>query len=204
MELNHVISNIVTDYLQRISNTDLTYPFSLKPWEIIHKKEINDALVLSRISNTPLAVHLDFTPEKQEIILRGVLESNKPSTCAKLAKVDPSTLDKWLKMGERGISPYKQFYLEFNQAEALAQARDVRSLKEGGWKGAETLLKLRWGWQEALPEKGKFSEGHQTNININNETTVNIKPLTEMKEEERKLALFALLDEANGQVIDVD
>lgn len=217
MEINHLVKTIVKDFTNTLFEKDLSYPFQIMPWELTHRPNMPESLVLARTTTFPLPVHLDFTPEKQEIILRAVLESNKPSTCAKLAKIDPGMLEKWLKMGERGISPYRNFYLEFSQAEAIAQARDVRVLRDGGWKGAEVLLKLRWGWQESLPEKyalrqqmkdlDKSNEGNNsTNINITNETNINIKPLAEMKDEEKKLELFKLLDEANrsGNIIDHD
>ena len=203
MQLSYIVQNTVDNFINKvILEKDLSYSFPVYPWETLHRKELSTALTLSKLTGTSVALHMDFTREKQEILLRGAIEGNKKDVCAKLAKVHPAVMDKWLKFGEKGISPYKEFYLEYNLAEGLAQARDVRTLREGGWHGALESLKMRWGWAEADNNSGK----NNTNITLNTETNITLKPLSEMKPEEKRSAIWELLDEANknGKIVDME
>jgi hypothetical protein len=192
--IQNIIKKSVEDFVQVVlKEKDLTSPFPAMPWELIHKEELNNALVLSRITNTPVTFHLDFTKEKQELILRAALEGNKPHVCAALARVQPRVLQRWLDLGERGISPYKEFYYEYNLAEALAQARDVRTLREGGWRGALELLKLRWQWQEPA----RPNPVQATQININETTVNNSNSILNLKGEAKTARIFELIGDIN-------
>ena len=173
-----------------------------KPWEMCHRYgDYAKALSLSMQTNSPTDIHLLFTPATQKIIHIALQDFNSLDTAAGLAMIEPKVLKTWLRLGELGFQPYRQFLLEVNRSMAMAVAADNAAISRAGAQLKLERLKLR---------SKDFAEdkGPQVHIENHTETTqINNNSLLSFKNEERKRIIEEMLlgiDLDGANVIDVE
>ncbi|MGO9605653.1 MAG: hypothetical protein ACLQAT_20085 [Candidatus Binataceae bacterium] len=80
-------------------------------------------------------------------IVAAIAGGNFVSTACRLAGISTATLDKWLKRGEKGEQPFKDFAQAYRDAESECESVLVEKWKDAApedWRAAKELLAKRW------------------------------------------------------------
>jgi len=126
----------------------------------------------------PKGSGLKLTPETQRTILGAVRAGSFLTVACTLAGIDPDTMARWIKKGEKGIEPYAAFVKEFRRAEIEGEVTLVALWKKAApedWRAAKELLAKRYPerWSDhaarlaVLGPEGNGQAGVEFRIEIN-------------------------------------
>ena len=108
-----------------------------------------------------MAKTLKLTRDVHKKIVAIVRVGNCRETAAAAAGINARTLRRWLRRGADGEEPYESFAEAVDEAEAYAEARDLRVIVEAGktdWRAAAWRLErrggARWGYKQQFEHTG--------------------------------------------------
>lgn len=90
-----------------------------------------------------------FTPEACKRICDLIRAGNRLETASASAGIDPTTLRRWLRKGERGLAPWREFSEDVKRAHAEAEVAGVVVLRTAGRRDWHAMA---WWLERTRPE----------------------------------------------------
>lgn len=87
-----------------------------------------------------------FTPEIGRKVCAAIRAGNYLETAAGAADIHRNTLRNWIQRGEQGEEPFADFLCAVKRAEAYAEKKLLRLVRQGldGWQSKAWIMERRW------------------------------------------------------------
>ncbi len=121
----------------------------------VNDRDEPEEIDLTRLEIAPVGMNIG--PYEKQLFLRLIGRGVARSKAASLVRIDIEDVEEWMQRGmDEGTGKFREFYLDVQQAEAIAQIRLTMAASsaatKGDWKAAAHLLK-RYPTQTALEKK---------------------------------------------------